>query len=100
MECMANPTTPVLLRLARNMCSTIINLQIGSDALQKDAFELMRLLGGYEASILAPPGYSCGCGSGAIRLRDGEPLCFTCWMTGREFPRNARLNLQHLRRTA
>ena len=100
MECMANPTTPVLLRLARNMCSTIINLQIGPDALQEDAFELMRLLGGYEASILAPPGYSCRCGSGAMRLRNGEQLCFTCWMTGREFPRNARLNLQHLRRTA
>jgi hypothetical protein len=54
MEWMANPTTPVLLRLARNMCSTIINLQIGPDALQEDAFELMRLLGRYEASILAP----------------------------------------------
>lgn len=93
MESMANPAPAALLRLAQSVCSTIINMQIGSSALQEDARELMGLLMEYKPSIPAP-GTRCGCGSGAVRLRDGEPLCFSCWMSRAELPHDPRLSLR------
>ena len=76
---MANPDSTVLLTRALDICSSILNLQYGPSALQDEARELIGLLAQFKPFI-PEPGTRCGCGSGAVRLRDGQPFCYSCWM--------------------
>jgi hypothetical protein len=79
---MANsPDSSVLLARALDVCSCIVNLEFGPSVLQGEARELMWLLAQFEPFI-PEPGTLCGCGSGAIRLRNGRGLCYSCWMVG------------------
>jgi hypothetical protein len=76
---MANTDSAVLLTRAFDICSSVVNLQIGPSALQGEARELMGLLAQFKPFI-PEPGTRCGCGSGAVRLRDGQAFCYSCWM--------------------
>jgi hypothetical protein len=69
----------VLLTRALDICSSIVNLQIGPRVLQDEARELMGLLAQFKPCI-PEPGTRCGCGSGAVRLHDSQPFCYSCWM--------------------
>ena len=75
----ANPDSSVLLARALDICSFLVNLEIGPNVLQGEARELMGLLAQYEPFI-PDPGTRCGCGRGAIRLRHGRGFCYSCWM--------------------
>jgi hypothetical protein len=76
---MANPDSTVLLTRALDICSSIVNLQIGPSTLQGEARELMGLLAQFKP-LIPEPDTRCGCGRGAVRLRDGHPVCYSCWM--------------------
>jgi hypothetical protein len=85
---MADPDFTVLLERALDICSSGVNLQIGPSALQDEARELMGLLAQFKPYI-PEPGTRCGCGSGAVRLRDSQPCCYSCWMG---MPQSSRLD--------
>ena len=85
---MASPDFAALLTRALDVCSSIVNLQIGPSALQGEARELMVLLAQFKPYI-PEPDTRCGCGSAAVRLRDGQPFCYSCWMA---VPQPSRLD--------
>jgi hypothetical protein len=76
---MANTDSAALLTRAIDICSSVITLKLGPRALQDEARELIGLLAQFKPFI-PQPGTRCGCGSGAVRLRDGQPFCYSCWM--------------------
>jgi hypothetical protein len=76
---MANPDSIVLLTRAIDICSSVITLELGHRTLQDEARELIGLLAQFKPFI-PEPGTRCGCGSGAVRLRDGQSFCYSCWI--------------------
>lgn len=86
-----NPDSTVLLTRALDICSSVVNLEIGSSALQGEARELLGLLAQFKPFI-PEPGTRCGCGSAAVRFRDGQAFCYSCWMAGPRLSRAARLS--------
>jgi hypothetical protein len=76
---MPNPDPMILLSRALEICSSVANLEVGPDNVQGKARELMELLTRF-TPFVPEPGTQCRCGRGAVRLRNGQAFCYSCWM--------------------
>ena len=76
---LGNPDTTVLLARALDLCYSVVKLETAPGTVQHEAGELMALLAQF-APFVPEPGTDCRCGSGAVRLRNGQAFCYSCWM--------------------